>query len=154
MSRAPVPGIASPEMSRELIDLEEARRIVVESCAPLPAESVPLERALGRGLAQGVVSEVAIPPFDNSAMDGFAVRAADTRLAAEGEPVALRVAGESRAGRPADRPVGSGEAFRISTGAMVPEGADAVLPQEEASERNGAIETQRPVDPGADIRRA
>ena len=117
----------------QLIELEEARRIVIESSAPLAPEAVPLESALGRGLAEQITSDVAIPPFDNSAMDGFAVRAEDTASAAEGEPVTLRVAGESRAGSPAERPVGEGEAFRISTGAVVPEGADAILRQEDAA---------------------
>src|SRR5256885_9217838 len=65
-------------------------------------------------------------------MDGFAIRAADTASAAEGDPVTLQVAGESRAGSPAERPLEPGEAFRISTGAVVPEGADAILRQEDA----------------------
>jgi molybdopterin molybdotransferase len=141
-------------MAQELIELEEARRIVVRSCAPLDAEPVPLEEALGRALAEQVRSEVAIPPFDNSAMDGFAIRAADTASAAEGNEVTLRVGGESRAGSPAERPVESGEAFRISTGAVVPEGADAILRQEDATGGIDSIETERRLEPGADIRRA
>jgi molybdopterin molybdotransferase len=141
-------------MARNLIELEEARRIVIESCAPLEPELVPLDRGLGRALAEEVTSEVAIPPFDNSAMDGFAVRAEDTDDAGPNRPVRLTVSGESRAGRPADGPVGSGEAIRISTGAMVPERADAIVRQEDATEQDGAIETERRVDPGTDIRRA
>jgi molybdopterin molybdotransferase len=141
-------------MARNLIELEEARRVVIESCAPLEAEPVPLEEALGRALADRVKSDVAIPPFDNSAMDGFAIRAEDTASAAEGEPVTLRVAGESRAGSPAERPAKPGEAFRISTGAVVPEGADAILRQEDTVGGDGSIETERRVEPGTDIRRA
>ncbi len=136
----------------QLIELEEARRIVIESCAPLAAEPVPLDSALGRGLAEQITSDVAIPPFDNSAMDGFALRAEDTADAAPDRPVRLTVAGESRAGRPAGGAVGAREAFRISTGAVVPEGADAILRQEDASELDGGIETERRVEIGADIR--
>jgi molybdopterin molybdotransferase len=136
----------------QLLELEEARRIVIESSAPLAPEPVPLEAALGRGLAEQITSDVAIPPFDSSAMDGFAVRAEDTASAAEGEPVTLRVAGESRAGSPAERPVGEGEAFRISTGAVVPEGADAILRQEDAAGGEDSIETERRVEPGTHIR--
>jgi molybdopterin biosynthesis enzyme len=92
-------------MARTLIELDEARRIVVESCEPLPTEQVPLADALGRSLAEEVRSAVAIPPFDNSAMDGFAVRAEDTAAAASGRPVRLSISGESRAGHPAERPI-------------------------------------------------
>jgi molybdopterin molybdotransferase len=140
-------------MARKLLDLDQARRIVVESCAPLPPERVPLGRALGRSLADEVRSEVSIPPFDNSAMDGFAVRAEETAAALAGRPVRLRVVGESRAGRPADRTLGAGEAIRISTGAMIPSGADAVLRQEDAVEDDGGLQTEVAVEPGRDIRR-
>jgi molybdopterin molybdotransferase len=141
-------------MARKLIGLAEARRIVVESCTPLPSEQVPLEQALGRTLADEVRSDVAIPPFDNSAMDGFALRAEDTATAGAGNPVRLRVLDESRAGRPASSPVGPGEAIRIATGAMLPAGANAILPQEEAVERNGEVEAQQRVEAGSYIRRS
>jgi molybdopterin molybdotransferase len=141
-------------MATNLIGLEDARRIVIESCSAFPSERVPLARALGRTLAEDVRSEVAIPPFDNSAMDGFAVRAEDTEAAGTGTAVRLAVVGESRAGRPADRTVGPGEAIRISTGAVIPSGADAVLRQEDAVEQDGAVETEVSLEPGRDIRRA
>ena len=141
-------------MVSDLTDLEQARRIVIESCEPLPPEPVHLERSLGRVLAEDVVSEIPIPPFDNSAMDGFAVRAADTADAAPGAPARLTVVGESRAGRPADRGVDAGSAIRISTGAMLPEGADAVLRKEDAAELEGSLETERRLEPGTDVRRA
>jgi molybdopterin molybdotransferase len=137
-----------------LIELDEARRIVVESCEPLATELVPLAEALDRSLAEEVRSEAAIPPFDNSAMDGFAVRAEETAAAAPGNPVRLTIRGESRAGHPAERPLGPGESIRISTGAVVPEGADAVVRIEDMTEREGAIEIRRPASPGAEIRRA
>lgn len=139
-------------MARKLTRLAEARRIVVESCARLPSEQVPLEQALGRALADDVRSEAAIPPFDNSSMDGFAVRAEDTAAVDAGKPVRLRVVDQSRAGRPAGSGVGPGEAIRIATGAMVPAGANAILPQEEAVERNGEIEAEHRVEAGSYIR--
>lgn len=141
-------------MSRELIDLERARELVLAGLEPLSSERVPLSVALGRVLAEDVAGTEAVPGFDNSAMDGFALRAADTATAAPGAPVRLELAGESRAGRPSERPVGAGEAIRISTGAMLPEGADAVLRVEDATERDGAVDTERALEPGRDIRRA
>jgi molybdopterin molybdotransferase len=139
-------------MARKLIGLAEARRIVLESCTRLPSEHVPLEQALGRALADDVRSDVAIPPFDNSSMDGFAVRAEDTAAVDSGKPVRLRVVDESRAGHPAESAVGPGEVIRIATGAMVPAGANAILRQEEAAERDGEIETEHRVEAGSYIR--
>src|SRR5262249_35352484 len=138
----------------DMTDLEQARRIVIESCEPLPSEPVNLERSGGRVLAEDVLSEIPIPPFDNSAMDGFAVRAADTAAAAPGAPARLALIGESRAGRPAERGVDPGRAIRVSTGAMLPEGADAVLRKEDATELDGSLETERRLEPGTDVRRA
>jgi molybdopterin molybdotransferase len=139
-------------MTRKLIGLAEARQIVVESCARLPSEQVPLEQALGHALADEVHSEVAIPPFDNSSMDGFALRAEDTAAVDAGKPVRLRIVDESRAGHPAESAVGPGEVIRIATGAMVPAGANAILRQEEALERDGEIETEHRVEAGSYIR--
>jgi molybdopterin molybdotransferase len=122
--------------------------------APAPAEAVPLREALGRVLAQDVVSHDNVPGFDNSAMDGFALRASDTAMATDAAPAALTVIGESRAGAPyADR-LEPGQAVRISTGAMVPAGSDAVLRVEDAREADGTVTTTRPVTPGLEIRRA
>jgi molybdopterin molybdotransferase len=139
-------------MARKLTGLAEARQIVVESCTRLPSEHVPLEQALGRALADDVRSEAAIPPFDNSSMDGFAVRAEDTAAVGAGSPVRLRVVGESRAGRPAESAIGPGEVIRIATGAMIPAGANAILRREDVVERNGEIETERRVQAGTYIR--
>jgi molybdopterin molybdotransferase len=139
-------------MGRKLMELDEARRIVIESCTPLSSEPVPLESAFGRVLGEDVRSDVAIPPFDNSAMDGYAVRAADT--AAVGRRATMRVVGEAQAGRPAGRALQVGEAIRISTGAVVPVGADAILRQEDARQRNAKVETEVRLEPGRDIRRA
>lgn len=104
----------------ELIEIEEARQLVLERASALQAEPIPLGEALGRVLAEDASAVEPVPAFDNSAMDGFAVRAADTRGAAPDSPVVLRIADESRAGRPASASLGAGEAIRISTGAMLP----------------------------------
>jgi molybdopterin molybdotransferase len=141
-------------MKRELLDIEVARRAVLERVRPLPAEDVVLDDALGRVLAEHVASSEAIPPFDNSAMDGFAVRAEDTRGAAPGAPITLRVIDESRAGAPATSSAGLGEAIAISTGAAMPAGCDAIVRIEEAEHREDSISVAAPVERGRDIRHA
>jgi molybdopterin molybdotransferase len=132
----------------ELIAIEEARRRVLAAVEPLASEDVGLEQALGRVLAEEVRSEVDVPPFDSSAMDGYAVVAG-----AGGE---LDVVAESRAGHPAATALRRGTAIAVSTGAAVPEGATAVVPVErtEASP-DGARRIRVPeTEPGANIRRA
>jgi molybdopterin molybdotransferase len=127
----------------ELIPIAEARRRVLESIRPLDAEDVPLGEALGRVLAEDVTSEVAVPPFDGSAMDGFALPAG-----AEGR---LEVVGESRAGHPWTEPLQTGTAVRISTGAAVPGGTAAVVAIENVTEDEGAVEVP-PTPDGANVR--
>ena len=122
--------------------------------APLGAEPVPLREALGRILAVDVESADPVPGFDNSSMDGFAVRAADTRGAASGVPVTLTVADESRAGRPARSALHGGEAIGISTGAVIPDGADSVVRIEDTSVRDGRVEIEAEVKPGTNVRHA
>jgi molybdopterin molybdotransferase len=138
----------------ELTGIADARRLVGERAAPLPPEPVALEDALGRVLAQEVVASEAVPGFDNSAMDGYAIRATDVAGAGAGAPASLRLVGESRAGHPAQAAVAAGEAIAISTGAMVPEGADAVVRVEDTERRGGFVEVRVPVSEGANIRRA
>jgi molybdopterin molybdotransferase len=135
----------------ELIGLEAARaRVLAAVAAPLGAEPVPLTGALGRVLAADVAAGDDVPGFDNSAMDGFAVRAADTAAA----PVALPLAGESRAGRPAGAPLPPRSAMAISTGAMLPEGADAVVRVEDTTAREAEVEIRVAVPLGRNVRRA
>lgn len=135
-----------------------ARARVVGALASLPAEIVPLARLAGRALRRDVAAAVALPPFRNSAMDGWAVRAADLALARPDAPVVLRVTGEIPAGTVAARALGAGEAMRIMTGAMPPEGADAVVPFEDGERgRDGRGETlraTRPAEPGDHLRAA
>ena len=133
-----------------LLDPDSAVAIVLAAAPGPRAEPVPLDGALGRVTAEEVVSGLAVPPFDNSAMDGFALRRADTAAGS----AELRVVAEARAGHPAARGPGAGEAVRISTGAPLPAGADAVVAVEDVDERGGAIHLRRAVEAGAHVRRA
>ena len=138
----------------ELTEIEEARRLVLEQASALGAEPVPLGDALDRVLAEDASAAEPVPAFDNSAMDGFAVRAADTRDAGPDSPVVLRIADESRAGRPAAARLGAGEAIRISTGAMLPEGADAIVRVEDTRASDASVQLLAATEPGRDVRRA
>ncbi len=114
-----------------MMDLDAARDALLDALTPVTeTETVPLAHALGRVLAEDVHARSDVPPFPNSAMDGYAVRADDPALAA-GAP--LVVVDRSLAGRPARRAVGAGETVRIFTGAVLPDGADAVIAQEDAT---------------------
>ena len=128
-----------------LLSLEEAQRRILDRVVPVSVEEVPLAVAVGRILAEAAAARVDLPPFDASAMDGFALRSGDTpgRL-----PVSERIA----AGRPASRALQAGQAMGIATGAAVPEGADAVIPLEYVVDYDNAIEVPEPVEMGANIR--
>ena len=110
--------------------------------------------ALGRILAVDVTSADPVPGFDNSSMDGFAVRAEDTRGAGSAAPVTLTITDESRAGRPARSALRSGEAIGISTGAVIPDGADSVVRVEDTSVADGRVEVGAEVKPGSNLRHA
>jgi molybdopterin molybdotransferase len=129
----------------ELLSLEEALRLVLERVRPLPAERVAVESAAGRVLAEPAPALVDLPPFPSSAMDGYALRAADTpgRL-----PVVFRIA----AGVPAPRALEPGEAMAIATGGVVPAGADAVIPHEYVVENDNVVEISEPLALGANVR--
>lgn len=111
--------------------MDDARSRVLGAVRTLPAEAVPAAEARGRVLSEAVVADLELPPFDSSAMDGFALVAGDA-----GE---LPVIGESQAGRPFEGRVEPGQAVRISTGAVVPDGADAVVPIERVEARDGVV---------------
>ena len=118
----------------ELLLLEDARAQVLAAIpAALPAEMVALSNSLGRVLAADVVAATDLPPWDNSAMDGYAIRAADVAGATEAAPVLLRVAGEVAAGSASETAVLPGRALRIATGAPMPPGADAVVAVEQTT---------------------
>ncbi|HEX7298594.1 MAG TPA: gephyrin-like molybdotransferase Glp [Solirubrobacteraceae bacterium] len=129
------------------LSIEDARAAVLAAVRPLPAEDVPVRDALGRVLAEDVAATGDVPAFANSAMDGFAVRSGPAGRT-------LTVVGESRAGAPATVAVGDGEAIRISTGAAVPEGADAVLQIELVSVEGDRVRLEDDVDPGRNVRPA
>ena len=131
--------------------LEDAQAFVLESCPPLDPVELDREDASGLVLAASVVAAEVVPPFDNTAVDGYAVRSGDVANV----PVELHVVAELAAGAAPSRAVGDGEAIRIMTGAPMPEGADAVVMVED-SERVGEhhVLLSRSVPPGAAVRRA
>lgn len=135
-------------------DLETAQALLCGSVQQLRAESIPLAGALGRTLAGDVVSSLDVPGFDKSAMDGFAVRAAETFGANPSDPVRLRVVGEILPGDAGEGEVGPGEAVRIMTGGAFPEGADAVLMAELATDLGDAVLVHGPAVPGRNLARA
>ena len=135
-----------------MIPLEDARRLVLAACGRLDPVSLPLTEALGAVTADPVVSGDDVPPFANSAMDGYAVRAGDTEEASGTRPARLRVVATVAAGAAPDRPVGPGEAVRIMTGAPMPEGADAIAIVEVTSPDGDHVLVRQPARTGQHIR--
>ncbi len=133
------------------IPVEEARALVLDAARPLGAETVAAREALGRVLAERVVSSRTLPPADCSAMDGYALRAADL---AGPTPIELRVVGEVAAGGQRESDVAPGEAVRIFTGAPVPPGADTVVRQEDTEAADGGVRILVAPEPGANVRDA
>jgi molybdopterin molybdotransferase len=128
-----------------LLTLTEAQTLVLAHVRPVAAETVALREAFGRVTAEPVQSLVDLPPFPSSAMDGFAVRSGDA-------PGRFAVVDRSAAGSPAERVLGVGEAIEISTGGVVPAGADAVVPVEYVVKYDNQIEIGQRVEPGSHIR--
>jgi molybdopterin molybdotransferase len=131
-----------------LISVAQALEHVLAHAAPLPADEVPLAQADGRVLAYGLKALRTQPPADVSAMDGYAVRSADVANA----PVRLKVIGEVPAGRPFTAKIGAGETARIFTGGFVPEGADAVVVQEQTNRDGDWVDVQKPTAKGRNVR--
>jgi len=135
-----------------LISLQEARRIIDENVFPVKeTEKVPLNESLGRVLAEDVVSSIDIPPYDRAAMDGYAVKAADTFPATKFQPVELECIEVVHAGEVPVKKVESGKCIQIATGAMIPEGADAVVKVEDTEREGNIIMIYRPAPPGANV---
>jgi len=128
-----------------LLSLEDAQAKVLAAVAAPVAETVPIDAAAGRVTAEPTQSFVDLPPFASSAMDGFAVRAADV-------PGTLAVVEEVAAGSPSGRALPAGDAMAISTGGVVPDGADAVVPVEHVVQTENRVEIAGAVDIGANIR--
>ena len=145
-----------------MISVEEARERILSFFHRLEPVRIPLLEALGQVLAEDVVAPFDIPPLDNTAMDGYAVRFADTRGATDASPRALRVTGDLAAGYVMETTIGPGEAVRIMTGAPMPPGSDAVVPFEETDEalrepgqapvKTGRVMVLKAADAGANIR--
>ena len=143
----------------QMIPLEDYVSQVLKALSPLEGGRMPLGRAHGRVLAEDVTAAVPVPPWTNSAMDGYAVRAKDTTGACPRTPVVLPVSGDVPAGA-APRPLAEGTAQRIMTGAMLPEGADAVVKVEDTDQAPGPhpipqrVEIRAAASPGLNVRRA
>jgi molybdopterin molybdotransferase len=128
----------------EMLSVAEAQRIILSHIQPCNAESAGLVESLGCVLAEDIVAQDNVPPFDNSGMDGYAVRADDVQEARTDSPVTLNVVADIAAGHPSDVVIGPGQAARIMTGALVPAGADSVVPVEATDEsvRGGVLTAQ------------
>jgi molybdopterin molybdotransferase len=129
-----------------LLSIDEAVDLILSRVTPLEAEDVPLADAAGRVTAEPTHSAVDLPPFPSSAMDGFALRAADT-------PGTLPVVARVAAGRPAPRALAAGEAMAIATGGVVPDGADSVVPIEVVTETDSTVAVTGNVARGDNVRR-
>jgi molybdopterin molybdotransferase len=128
-----------------LLTVEEAQERILAAARPLPAELVPISSAAGRVVAEEMRAQVDLPPFASSAMDGFAVRSADL-------PAKLETVGESAAGSPYDGRLEARQAVSISTGAVVPDGSDAVVPVEYVVQHDNEVEIPGEVEAGANVR--
>jgi molybdopterin molybdotransferase len=136
-----------------MMDFMTAQEMVLKDISLIDEEWVPILDSLGRILARDICALEDLPGCDNSAMDGYAVRAADLVGTSSASPVALKIVEEVRAGHPGSRELESGQAIRIMTGGVVPLGADAVI-KEEDTERNGDyVLCKISIDPGSHIRR-
>ncbi|WP_058593143.1 molybdopterin molybdotransferase MoeA [Leucobacter chromiiresistens] len=153
---APAPGAPASAP----ISVDAHLRAVLDAVTALPVETAPLGAAIGRVLAADVVAGIDLPLWDNSAMDGYAVRAVDTAGASEGAPVRLAVIGEVAAGHGDDPQLSPGAAVRIMTGAPLPSSADAVVPVEQTRAEGEPgdwaehrVTVLRAAQPGAHVRR-
>ena len=137
-----------------MIRVDEALQIILDTVTPLPLEKVNLLEALGRVIGEDVVAPRNLPPKNNSAMDGYAVRAGDTKGAAIGNPVVLSVVEDIPAGIVPQKALSAGEAARIMTGAPLPDGADAVVRMEDTRKEGQHVQILAEAAPGLDIRLA
>lgn len=131
--------------------LEEALDKIVSRVNRVEEEIVSLNESFGRVLSNDVISGVNVPPFDRAAMDGYAVQASDTFGADENNPINLHIVGRSDIGTPPDAKVQEGEAVEIMTGAVMPEGADAVAMIEYTQREDDELEVLSPVSPGKNV---
>lgn len=129
------------------VSVTDALKIVLESVAPLGPEDVSILNLPGRVLFDPIIADHMVPPWNNSAMDGYALIAADSKGSSRDNPLRLRIAGEVQAGSVWQTPVDTGTAIRIMTGAPIPAGADCVIPVEDTEEDTGYVTLFREVSP-------
>jgi len=138
-----------------MINATDALRIVLDATEPLATEKIRVDKALGRVLGEDIVSREDVPSFDNSSMDGYAVRLADLVKSGKGNAVVLKVAGEARAGRVFPGNLQPGNCIRIMTGGKIPAGAGAVVPLEAVEVlKDGRVQFRETIKAGWNIRRA
>ncbi|PRW63563.1 molybdopterin molybdenumtransferase [Actinopolyspora mortivallis] len=147
-------GVAHDTDTSALLSVEDYARHVSELLSPTPVRNLPLEDCLGLALAEPVTTGIPLPPFDNSAMDGYAVRAADLEGATGERPVTLPVTDDVPAGRVEVAELSPGTAQRIMTGAQLPPGADATVAVEHTDGGTERVAVRTTVSPGANVRRA
>ncbi|MDP2920062.1 MAG: molybdopterin-binding protein [Dehalococcoidia bacterium] len=137
---------------RALLSYAEAQAVIDKHIVPITrTETVPLDDAVGRVLADDFIATMDVPPFDRAAMDGYAVRARDTFGAGQFKPKVLDITGEAHAGGKATARVSAGKCLLISTGAMMPSGADAVVMVEDTEREGDTVKIFKAVVPGANI---
>jgi molybdopterin molybdotransferase len=142
-------------MTLDMLSLEEALSQLLSSVTSTEVVSCPLLKACGRFAAEPLSAGIDLPGFDNSAMDGYAVRAADVATASDSSPVRLRLIDRVSAGAASERPLAAGECIRLFTGSILPSGADAVVMQEDVtvlSAEPGIIAVRDPVKPWENVR--
>jgi len=135
-----------------VISYPEAQKKVIRHARCLPAVIIPLQESAGCVIASDVCSPINLPCFDNSAMDGYALNAADTVHSSAKDPARLKICGSIRAGSPKRKILRRGKAFRIMTGAPIPAGSDAMIEKENALVRNNVLIVSEPVRKGRNIR--
>jgi len=133
--------------------VEEAIKIVLDNIKVLGTERIPIQDSFGRVLGEDVNSSIYLPPWDNSAMDGYAVKWDDIKEATKERPANLKITGDIRAGSMPDKPVGKGETIRIMTGAPVPDGADTVVRVEDTKYEGDVVSIFRSGKKGENIRK-
>src|SRR5437867_356704 len=151
MAHAPPPADVRMRGFKDRTEVADVLALLEARLRSLPAENVCLKEAAGRVLAADVVAETAVPAFDRSAMDGYALHAAETFGAGPYNPLECLIIGEAFPGRPFAGKVQPGEAVRIMTGAPLPDGADAVLQAEAAEESQGRLLVRDAVPPGRHV---
>ncbi|MCH1571743.1 MAG: hypothetical protein L7S64_10395, partial [Longimicrobiales bacterium] len=149
-------GFDHERREADWLPVHEAQQRILSTADALPAERVSLSDSVGRAIAKSVLAGATLPPWDNSAMDGYAVRASDIKGATSDTPVTLPVAGVVRAGGDAGRTLEPGSAIRIMTGAPVPAGADSIVRVEHTDREfeEGRVRILSDQDAGRHVRAA